>query len=119
MMGYRKEVLHQMKEYWGGMLKQGAVTFWEAYDPEESEETQYDMYGDRFGKSLCHAWSASPVYILSKYFAGFQVTDPENGTYQWKPYREAFGYLDAVLPAGEKNIHLHWDADTEAAEVLE
>lgn len=119
MMGYRKEVLHQMKEYWGGMLKQGAVTFWEAYDPEESEETQYDMYGDRFGKSLCHAWSASPVYLLSKYFAGFQVSDPENGTYQWKPYREAFGYLDAVLPAGEKNIHLHWDADTEAAEVLE
>lgn len=117
--GYRKEVLHQIKDYWGGMLKRGAVTFWEAYDPEEPKEVQYDMYGDKFGKSLCHAWSASPIYLLAKYFAGFQVISPTEGTFEWKPYREAFEYLDAVLPAGEKQVRLHWDAGGCAADVCE
>lgn len=39
------------------------------------QEQQYDMYGDRFGKSLCHAWGASPVYLLARYFVGLEITD--------------------------------------------
>ena len=46
-------VLNKIRNYWGGMLDRGAVTFWEEFDPEAPVETQYDMYGDRFGKSLC------------------------------------------------------------------
>lgn len=57
-MGYYEEILRQIKDYWGGMLKKGAVTFWEEYDPNAPQEEQYDMYGDKFGKSLCHAWAA-------------------------------------------------------------
>ncbi|MCL1821872.1 MAG: hypothetical protein FWG22_03515, partial [Prolixibacteraceae bacterium] len=29
-------VLGEIKDYWGGMLKLGATSFWEAYNPEES-----------------------------------------------------------------------------------
>jgi len=68
-----------IREYWGGMLDRGAVTFWEEYDPEVPDDQQYDMYGDRFGKSLCHAWAASPIYLLAKYFVGLQITDGEKG----------------------------------------
>jgi hypothetical protein len=28
------------------------------------------MYGRPFGKSLCHAWGASPIYLLGKYYLG-------------------------------------------------
>ena len=72
-MGRYAEVLEQIKAYWGGMLARGAVTFWEEYDPNVPEEEQYDMYGDKFGKSLCHAWAASPIYLLAKYFAGGMI----------------------------------------------
>ena len=50
-MGRLEEVLEAIKSYWGGMLKLGAVTFWEEYDPEKPLEQQYEMYGDPFGKS--------------------------------------------------------------------
>ena len=66
-MGCFEEVLGEIRSYWGGMLARGAVTFWEEFDPDIPEDEQYDMYGDRFGKSLCHAWGAGPVYFLGKY----------------------------------------------------
>ena len=93
-MGRLEEVLARIREYWGGMLKRGAVTFWEEYDPAVPEEEQYDMYGDQFGKSLCHAWSASPIYLLARYFIGLTVTDPKKGTYELHPHLEYFDSLD-------------------------
>ena len=66
--GRRQPILDMLHTYWGGMLERGAVTFWEKFDPEETGADQYAMYGDPFGKSLCHAWGASPIYLLGKYF---------------------------------------------------
>lgn len=65
-MGYRDLVVQQILSYWGGMLDLGADTFWEEYDPEKKPEEQYEMYGDPFGKSMCHAWAASPVWLLAR-----------------------------------------------------
>ena len=108
-MGCLEEVLKRIREYWGGMLDYGAVTFWEEYDPNVPKEEQYDMYGDRFGKSLCHAWSASPIYLLAKYFVGLEITDPIRGLYELHPNLEYFDHLDCILPAGNKNVHIMWD----------
>ncbi len=65
--GFTDILRERMTAYWGGMLERGATTFWEEYDPTVTGEAQYDMYGDRFGKSLCHAWAASPLYLISRY----------------------------------------------------
>lgn len=108
-MGYHEEVMERIREYWGGMLKKGAVTFWEEYDPNVSEEEQYNMYGDKFGKSLCHAWSSSPIYLLAKYFVGLTVTDPVKGKYEVHPHLDGIGSLDCTLPVGNKDIHIVWD----------
>lgn len=72
-------------------------------------EEQYDMYGDRFGKSLCHAWSASPIYLLAKYFVGLEIIDPVKGTYELHPDLEYFDSLDCTLPVGNKNVHIKWN----------
>ena len=108
-MGHLTEVLQKVKEYWGGMLERGAVTFWEEYDPNVSEEEQYDMYGDKFGKSLCHAWSASPIYLLAKYFVGHRFTDPVTGTYEVKPHLEDFESLKCTLPVRDKQVRIVWN----------
>lgn len=110
-MGYLDEVFDQIRKYWGGMLKRGAVTFWEEYDPKVPEEEQYDMYGDKFGKSLCHAWSASPIYLLARYFIGLTITDPIEGKYEIHPHLEKFECLDCTLPMGKKDIHILWDGE--------
>lgn len=69
-MGFLDRVFEIIKSYWGGMIDLGADTFWEEYDPSKSLDKQYEMYGDPYGKSMCHAWSSSPIYLLTKYYNG-------------------------------------------------
>ena len=107
----RGKVLQMIREYWGGMLDRGAVTFWEEYDPEVPDDQQYDMYGDRFGKSLCHAWAASPIYLLAKYFVGLQITDGEKGEYRLKPHLEYFSFLECTLPVKDRQLNMVWDGE--------
>ena len=72
-LGRFEVVMDTLKSYWGGMLERGADTFWEEYKPEQPEEEQYGMYGDKYGKSLCHAWGASPIYLLGQVLHGCQA----------------------------------------------
>lgn len=53
-----------MRGYWGEMVKDGADTFWELYDPADKYVAPY---GSRMINSYCHAWSCSPSYIIRKY----------------------------------------------------
>lgn len=101
-MGYLSEVLSQLKSYWGGMLDRGAVTFWEEFNPEVTGSEQYDMYGDRFGKSLCHAWAASPIYLIGRYLLGVRTLTPGGGDYEVRPRPEFLGKFSATLPIGEE-----------------
>ncbi|MBR3741367.1 MAG: alpha-L-rhamnosidase [Clostridia bacterium] len=103
-LGYLKEVLAEIKSYWGGMLKLGAVTFWEEYDPSLPLEKQYAMYGDPFGKSLCHAWAASPIYLLARYFVGLQIDPASPIGYNLHPADDFFSQLDCVMPVKENNL---------------
>lgn len=51
-------VINDIKEKWGKMLFDGATSFWET----EEGEAAFDKAG-----SLCHGWSAIPIYFLGKY----------------------------------------------------
>ena len=81
MMGLHTEVMHEMKAYWGGMLREGATSFWEKYVPHESGTQHLTMYGRPYGKSLCHAWGASPIYLLGRYALGVSPTSAGYKTY--------------------------------------
>lgn len=55
---YYNAVESDIMETWGSMVLKGATSFWETIDG-----------GDAFSKagSLCHGWSAAPVYFWGKY----------------------------------------------------
>ena len=108
-MGKFQEVWDTLHNYWGGMLDRGAVTFWEEYDPMVPVKAQYDMYGDRFGKSLCHAWSASPIYFLARYFMGLKFTQAGGTGFVLEPQLSFFSSFQCTLPVGEKNVRMNWD----------
>lgn len=63
--GQKEKAQKKLEEYWGGMVKMGADTFWELYNPENPNESPY---GGTIVNSYCHAWSCSPAYFLRKYF---------------------------------------------------
>ena len=62
--GCTDDALALMRAYWGGMVKAGADTFWEAYSPEQPKLAPY---GDFHINSFCHAWSCTPSYLLRTY----------------------------------------------------
>ena len=63
--GAKEEALRVMRDYWGGMAKLGADTFWELYNPKNPDESPY---GGTIVNSYCHAWSCAPAYFLRKYY---------------------------------------------------
>ncbi len=109
-MGHLDEVMDALRETWGGMLSRGAVTFWEDFDPSVTGDAQYAMYGDPFGKSLCHAWGANPIYLLSRHFIGLKW---QRDVFTLAPRLERFKSLDCELPVGHQgSVSLRYDGRT-------
>src|SRR4051794_2759490 len=106
-MGEQNYVLKQMKDYWGGMLKLGATSFWEEYNPEKRGSDVYAMYGRPFGKSLCHAWGASPIYLLGKYYMGVKPISPGYQTYQIEPVLGGLQWMQGSVPTPNGDIEVY------------
>jgi alpha-L-rhamnosidase len=62
--GEKEQAIAEMKAYWGGMIEDGADTFWELYDPNNKD---FSPYGSHLINSYCHAWSCTPTYLIRKY----------------------------------------------------
>lgn len=60
-------VKNLLNSYWGEMIKRGAVSTWETFDPR-SDKT--------FAFSQAHAWSGGPTYFLPAFVAGIQPLSP-------------------------------------------
>ena len=98
MAGRQSTVLEEMKAYWGGMLREGATTFWEKYIPTEHGAEHLAMYGRPYGKSLCHAWGASPLYLLGRYFLGVRPTLPGYAAYEVCPALGGLQWMEGKVP---------------------
>ncbi len=59
-------IIHEVELIYGRMLEAGASSFW------ETEDGQRDFGG---AGSLCHGWSAMPVYYLQKYHQYKSIDD--------------------------------------------
>ena len=92
--------------YWGGMLKEGATSVWEAYDPNESGSGHYAMYGSPYGKSLCHAWGSGPILLLCRYVAGVTPTSVGAKTYRVAPVPGKYQSFSANIPIGAGKVTL-------------
>jgi alpha-L-rhamnosidase len=106
-LGEQKHVLKEIRDYWGGMIDLGATSFWEKYNPEEKNPELLAMYGRPFGKSLCHAWGASPIYLLGKYYLGVKPTSPGYKTYLVEPCLGDLLWMEGDVPMPAGKVHLY------------
>jgi len=106
-MGEQSYVLKEMKNYWGGMLKLGATSFWEEYNPDKKGVEHLEMYGRPFGKSLCHAWGASPIYLLGKYYLGVEPATPGYETYTITPNLGGLEWIEGKVPTANGDISIY------------
>ena len=103
-------VLQEMKDYWGGMINEGATSFWEKYIPGENGMEHLQMYGRPYGKSLCHAWGASPIYLIGRYFLGVSPTKPGYAEYEVRPVLGGLKRMQGSVPTPFGEVRVKMDA---------
>lgn len=108
-MGMQEQVIKEIRDYWGGMIKQNATSFWEKYNPNDKGRQHLTMYGRPYGKSLCHAWGASPIYLIGKYYLGVQPTKAGYEEYIVKPTLGDLEWMEGDVPTPYGKIHIYMD----------
>lgn len=87
--------------YWGGMVRLGATTMWETFDPNEKGIEHYRMYGGKYDRSLCHAWGAGPVFLLGKYVLGVDVLGNDKYNFTVSPNLKVYKNFKGTSPLGD------------------
>lgn len=115
MAGDFEGAMDAMREYWGGMLKMGATTFWEDFDLKWMEnaapidelvpEGKVDIHGDwgahcyvKFRHSLCHGWASGPCPYLTHYVLGVHVEEPGCRKIRIEPHLCDLTYAKGTYP---------------------
>ena len=98
--GMDDAALAKIREIWGGMLAQGATTFWEAFEPGESGPACLAFYGRPFGRSLCHAWATGPLFLLPLILFGAEPTADGWEKFEFSPRPGVTGSLAVPVPGG-------------------
>lgn len=111
-LGEQDFVMKEMRNYWGGMLNLGATSFWEKYNPNETGTEHLAMYGRPFGKSLCHAWGASPIYLLGKYYLGVRPVKEGYKQFSIKPVLSDLKWMEGTVPTPNGEIKVYMDKKT-------
>jgi alpha-L-rhamnosidase len=79
-MNHREDALAWMRQYWGGMLAEGATSMWEAYDPDWfKDDFHASLQADNrsgYFVSLAHGWSSGPAPWLMEQVLGIQSQAP-------------------------------------------
>ena len=109
-MGYQERVLPEILGYWGGMIGEGATSFWEKYNPADQGAEHLAMYGRPYGKSLCHAWGASPIYLIGRYFLGVSPTKPGYAEYEVRPVLGGLKRMQGSVPTPFGEVRVKMDA---------
>lgn len=107
--GFAEKAQAYIAEYWGGMVKLGATTVWEAFDPTVEGARHYEMYGSKYGKSLCHAWGSGPILLLGKYVCGIAPTSFGTETFVVRPTPGIYREFSALFPIGKGTVKIDFD----------
>jgi alpha-L-rhamnosidase len=92
------DALRLMRERYGPMLARGATTLWESFGPTAS---------------LCHGFSATPTYQLSRHVLGVKPAAPGFAEIELRPHLHDLEFVEGIVPTvrGDVNIHLEKNAN--------
>lgn len=86
-------VLGELANGYGPMLEAGATTLWESFTPIAS---------------LCHGFSATPVYQLSKHVLGIAPLSDGYARFTAMPAGRSLNWAKGTVPTGDGTIDIEW-----------
>ncbi len=96
--GRVSEALDLLETYYGAMLDQGSVTWWESFNSLQ------DYRG-----SLSHGWGAAPTWFLTTYLMGARQTGAQ--TWQLAPPLSGVSQVSGALPLRGAALQAAWRVD--------
>lgn len=119
-MGHRAEALDWIRQYWGGMLDEGATSFWEGYDPSWYKNDAHgslqadNMSGYRV--SLAHGWSSGVTPWLMEEVLGIHATGAGFSTVDIRPDLIDLSWAKGgePTPRGMLNVSIKKDGSGES-----
>ncbi len=88
-MGHRQAALNWIRQYWGGMVDEGATSFWEGYDPSwYKDDFHASLQADNmsgYRVSLAHGWSTGVTPWLMEQVLGIHPTGAGFSTVDIRP----------------------------------
>lgn len=112
-MNHRQDALVWMRQFWGGMLEEGATSFWEAYDTTwYKEDFHASLQADNrsgYFVSLAHGWSAGPTAWLTEEVLGIKPTGAGYSTVSLRPDLADLQYArgSVATPHGPLKLDAH------------
>jgi alpha-L-rhamnosidase len=101
-MGHRTEAMQWLRDYWGGMVAEGATTFWESYDPRWTKKNFHSgLQADGLAGyyvSLAHAWSSGPTSWMQEQMLGVRATDAGFHKATIQPELAGLKWLEGSVP---------------------
>lgn len=93
--GLRQDAVDVIGEKWGRWLEQGAVSCWETWEPTSL--------------SKCHAWSASPLYLLAQIVLGVSATEPAFRRLRIEPLPGTLDFARGAVPTPAGLVEVEWE----------
>jgi len=110
---HKQEALDWLRTYWGGMLAEGATSFWESYDlrwPKSNPHLSMQADGTSgYFVSMAHGWSSGPTAWLTENVLGITPTSPGYATVDIRPDLLGLEYANGSVPTPHGAIVIHID----------
>jgi len=111
--GHHREALDWIRAYWGGMLAEGATSFWESYDlrwPKTNPHLSLQADGTSgYFVSMAHGWSSGPTAWLSENVLGITSTSPGYDSVNIHPHLLGLEYAQGSVPTPHGTIAIRID----------
>jgi alpha-L-rhamnosidase len=95
-------VAEDLRRLFGPMIEAGTSTLWESHQPSAS---------------LCHGFSATPLYLLSTYALGVRALAPGHARFGIAPQPAGLSWARGTTPTVHGPIEVEWSSDEDGLEL--
>ncbi len=125
MLGHHEHAVRIVRDYWGAMLRAGATSFWEVFDPRWVTEpsgidtmpgpdgdTHQNLWTDAYGRyriSLCHGWAGGPAAFLSEQVLGITPAEAGFTAVRVRPHPAGLQWAEGTVPTPRGDVSVRWE----------
>ncbi len=107
-LGLTNQGLTFVRNYWGGMIHEGATTFWEGYDPSWPKVHIHQFlqadWAQGYFVSMCHGWSCGVTNWLTQYVLGVNSTGGGFASVRIAPHPGDLHWISGRVPTPHGDI---------------